>query len=223
MSNPFKEFKKRDWILWIFSLILVVISNINISDGMVIIFIAAMVGVTSLIFAAKGNAWAQVLMIIFSILYGIISYSYRYWGEMITYLGMCMPMAIWSFVIWIKHPSKENRGEVEISKLTKKNIIYLIISMVVVTAFFYIILYKFNTPNIYMSTISVTTSFAAAALTMLRSSYYALAYAMNDIVLIILWIIASMENRMYVPMIINFLVFLINDLYGFVNWKKREI
>ena len=123
MSNPFKEFKKRDWILWIFSLILVVISNINISDGMVIIFIAAMVGVTSLIFAAKGNAWAQVLMIIFSILYGIISYSYRYWGEMITYLGMCMPMAIWSLVIWIKHPSKENRGEVEISKLTKKNII----------------------------------------------------------------------------------------------------
>ena len=74
-----------------------------------------------------------------------------------------------------------------------------------------------------MSTISVTTSFAAAALTMLRSSYYALAYAMNDIVLIILWIIASMENRMYVPMVINFMVFLINDLYGFVNWKKREI
>lgn len=223
MSNPFKEFKKRDWILWIFSLILVVISNINISDGIVIIFIAAMVGVTSLIFAAKGNAWAQVLMIIFSILYGIISYSYRYWGEMITYLGMCMPMAIWSLVIWIKHPSKENRGEVEISKLTKKNIIYLIISTVVVTAIFYIILCKFNTPNIYMSTISVTTSFAAAALTMLRSSYYALAYAMNDIVLIILWIIASMENRMYVPMVINFMVFLINDLYGFVNWKKREI
>lgn len=223
MSNPFKEFKKRDWILWIFSLILVVISNINISDGMVIIFIAAMVGVTSLIFAAKGNAWAQVLMIIFSILYGIISYSYRYWGEMITYLGMCMPMAIWSLVIWIKHPSKENSGEVEINKLTKKNIIYLIISTVVVTAIFYIILYKFNTPNIYMSAISVTTSFAAAALTMLRSSYYALAYAMNDIVLIILWIIASMENRMYVPMVVNFLVFLINDLYGFVNWRKREI
>ena len=80
-----------------------------------------------------------------------------------------------------------------------------------------------NTPNIIFSTISITTSFIAASLTMLRSSYYALGYASNDIVLIILWILASKENPIYIPVVVNFSIFLFNDMYGFVSWKKREL
>lgn len=222
MSNPFKDFKKTDWILWIISLAVVIISNLLIDNGTKLIFFAVIIGVTSLIFAAKGNAWAQILMVAFSIMYGIVSYTFRYWGEMITYLGMCMPMAIWSFITWVMHPSKENKGEVEISILSKKDSIYLSIATLIVTALFYGILCKLNTPNILMSTVSITTSFAAAALTMMRSSYYALAYAMNDIILIVLWVLASLENSMYVPIVVNFSVFLVNDLYGFISWKQRE-
>lgn len=129
-------------------------------------------GATSLILAAKGNVWSQVLMTVFSILYGIISWQFRYWGEMITYLGMTMPMAIWSTITWIKNPS-ENGREVEIQKLTKKHVVMLVISGVAVTTIFGWILWALNTPNIVFSTVSVTTSFFAAALTMLRSSYYA--------------------------------------------------
>ena len=79
-----------------------------------------------------------------------------------------------------------------------------------------------NTPNIVLSTISITTSFLASALTLLRSSYYALGYASNDIVLIVLWILASFKNPVYLPVAFNFMIFLINDLYGFISWKKRE-
>ena len=55
---------------------------------------ASLIGVTSLIFNAKGNPIGQVLMVIFSLLYGIISYTFAYYGEMVTYLGMTMPMAV---------------------------------------------------------------------------------------------------------------------------------
>lgn len=55
---------------------------------------ASLIGVTSLIFNAKGNPMGQVLMVLFSLLYGIISYAFAYYGEMITYLGMTMPMAV---------------------------------------------------------------------------------------------------------------------------------
>ena len=57
-------------------------------------------------------------------------------------------------------------------------------------------------------------------LTVFRSQYYALAYAFNDIVLIILWALATAENIAYLPMIICFVVFLINDSYGFFNWRR---
>ena len=93
---------------------------------------------------------------------------------------------------------------------------------IVVTGAFYFILRWLETPNIVFSTLSVTTSFLAASLTMLRSSYYALGYAANDLVLIVLWGLAAAKDPVYIPVIINFMIFFMNDMYGFISWKKRE-
>ncbi len=98
MNNPIKNFSSKEWVIWLSSLSIVIISNMLSNEIDLLTLIAALVGVTSLIFAAKGNVWAQILMIIFCILYGIISWRFRYFGEMITYLGMSMPMAIWSTI-----------------------------------------------------------------------------------------------------------------------------
>lgn len=223
MNNPIKMLSKREWIIWMGSLIIVFASNIITTDFDLLTLVAALIGVTSLIFAAKGNVWAQVLMVIFSILYGIISFRFHYWGEMITYLGMTMPMSVWSTITWLKNPSEENGSEVQIQTLNKKHIIGLTISGIFVTGVFYYILKLLDTPNIIFSTISIITSFLATSLTMLRSSYYAIGYAANDIVLIILWVLASLENPAYIPVVVNFSIFFINDMYGFVSWKKREI
>lgn len=223
MNNPIKDLSKKEWMLWIGSLTAVAVSNILSQDSDLLTLAAAMIGITSLIFAAKGNVWAQILMIIFSVLYGIISYRFRYWGEMITYLGMSMPMAVWSAVTWIKNPSGNNGNEVAIRKLNLKSSIILGFFCVIVTGVFYFVLKALNTPNIILSTLSVATSFLAASLTMLRSSYYALGYAANDVVLIILWTLASLENPAYIPVIVNFAIFFFNDMYGFISWRKREL
>ena len=223
MNDPIKTLTKMDRLLWICSLAAVLISNILPGHLNILTLAAALIGVTSLIFAAKGNVWAQILMIIFSILYGIISYKFRYWGEMITYLGMTLPMAVWSTVTWIRNPSADNGSEVEIQRLNRKHIGGLVIFTASVTVVFYYILKSLGTPNMVFSTISVTTSFLAASLTMLRSSYYALGYAANDIVLIVLWILASLKDPAYIPVVVNFSIFFLNDMYGFISWKKREI
>lgn len=202
-------------------MIVVLGANIMSPEFDMVVMIAALIGVTSLIFAAKGNVWSQILIIVFSILYGIISFRFRYWGEMVTYLGMTLPMAVWSTVTWIKNPS-ETEGEVKISTITRQKWVLLLVLTIVVTCLFYFILRFFNTPNLAVSTLSVTTSFLAASLTILRSPYFALCYAMNDLVLIVLWILATMKNPVYFPVIINFAIFFINDIYGFVNWRKRE-
>lgn len=222
MNNLIKNLTMKEWIIWVGSLAVVIGSNIIPGDLDWLTLVAALVGVTSLFLAAKGNVWAQVLMIVFSILYGIISWRFHYWGEMITYLGMSMPMAIWSTITWARNSSEENGNEVAIQKLNWKHAIVLIFLCVIVTGGFYYILWVLDTPNILFSTISIATSFLAASLTMLRSPYYALGYASNDIVLIILWILASLDNLAYIPVVVNFIIFFINDMYGFISWKKRE-
>ena len=221
MSNPIKSLTTKEWCLWIGSLLVVILSNVLAGDIDLLTLTAACVGITSLIFAAKGNVWAQILMIVFSILYAIISWRFRYWGEMITYLGMTMPMAIWSTITWIKNPAA-NGKEVAIQKLKPKHILGIVVFGAATTYIFYLILDALHTPNMVFSTISITTSFLAATLTMLRSSYYALGYASNDIVLIVLWTLAAMENPGYIPVVVNFVIFFFNDMYGFLCWKRRE-
>lgn len=183
---------------------------------------ASLIGVTSLIFAAKGNPLSQALMIVFSILYGIISYTFDYYGEMITYLGMTGPMAAFALVSWLKNPYKGKKSEVRVNRISGKEVIFMLFLTAAVTAVFYFILEYFGTANIIPSTLSVTTSFIAVYLTFRRSAYYALAYAANDIVLIILWILAALTDISYVSVIICFAMFLINDVYGFISWKKMS-
>ena len=222
MQNPWKELSVKEWWLWSISMLIVTVSNLVGGSFDVLTLAATWVGITSLIFAAKGNVWAQFLMIAFSILYGIISFRFRYWGEMITYLGMTLPMAVWSAVTWLRNPSAGSKREVAIRKLEKKHFLFLLVLSIVVTGAFYFILRWLETPNIVFSTLSVTTSFLAASLTMLRSSYYALGYAANDLVLIVLWGLAAAKDPVYIPVIINFMIFFMNDMYGFISWKKRE-
>jgi len=218
-------FTLTERLLWLCSCIAIITVFIIFDRERFLTLTASLIGVTSLIFSAKGNPAGLVLMVIFSIIYGIISFSFAYYGEMITYLCMTMPMSAYALICWLKNPYGDNRAEVRISSLGKTDFVILPITTLIVTVAFYFILAALDTTNVIPSTISVTTSFVAIYLTARRSPFFALAYASNDIVLIILWILAAMENSSYVSVVICFAVFLINDLYGFINWnrmKKRQ-
>lgn len=209
-------------LLWGISSLTIIVSFLIFDRESWITLAASLIGVTSLIFNAKGNPLGPLLIIIFSVFYGYISYTFRYFGEMITYLGMSAPMAVFALISWLKNPYKGNKAQVTVKDLSKKEAVFMFALTAVVTAVFYFILDALNTANMIPSTISVTTSFLAVYLTFRRSEYYALAYAANDIVLIVLWTMATMTDISYVSVIICFVIFLVNDLYGFINWKRMK-
>lgn len=215
-------FSKTEIILWCTSTVLIIASFILFDRESYLTLTASLIGVTSLIFNAKGNPSGQLLMVIFSLLYAVISYEFTYYGEMITYLGMTAPMAVLAFIMWLKNPYKGKKSEVAVNHLKIKEIIFMLALTALVTFVFYFILAHFNTANIVPSIVSVATSFAAVYLTFRRSAYYAVAYAANDAVLIILWTLAAFDNIAYISVVICFVVFLINDLYGFISWKKMQ-
>ncbi|MBQ3085079.1 MAG: nicotinamide mononucleotide transporter [Clostridia bacterium] len=215
-------FLKRELALWSGSVLLILIAFFGFDRENYMTLTASLIGVTSLIFNAKGNPFGQLLMIVFSALYGIISYSFAYYGEMITYLGMTAPMALFALISWLKNPYRGNRAEVAVGKLKKGEIGWMLALTAAVTVAFYFILDAFRTANLLPSTLSVTTSFIAAYLTFRRNPWFALAYAANDVVLIVLWVMAAMEELSYLSVIVCFVVFLFNDIYGYINWKKMQ-
>lgn len=216
----FNYFKKEEIILWCSSVILILGSFAVFDRTNYLTLAASVIGVTSLIFNAKGNPFGQFLMILFSMMYGVISFKFSYYGEMLTYLGMTAPMAVVALVSWMKNPYQGNKAEVKVNDLKKKEYFFLGILAAFVTLLFYFVLKYFNTANIVPSTVSVTTSFTAVYLTFRRSPYYAIGYAANDIVLIVLWVLAAFENHAYFSVVVCFAAFLVNDIYGYLSWRE---
>ena len=223
MIKRIKEyFSKSEIMLWSISTLLVLTSFFVFDRSSYLTLCASLIGVTYLIFNAKGNPVGQVLVIIFSLLYGIISYKFSYFGEMVTYLGMTMPMAVFALISWLRNPFNGNRAEVRVNSISKSETVFMFVLATIVTIVFYFILQMFHTANIIPSTLSVTTSFIAVYLTYRRSPFYAIAYSANDIVLIILWIMASITDTRYISVVVCFAVFLVNDIYSFFSWQKMK-
>lgn len=213
-------FSKVEIVLWCFSTTSIIVSFCIFDKANYSTLLATILGITSIILNAKGNPLGQLLMIIFSFFYGIISYQTNYYGEMITYLGMTMPMAVFSLISWLKNPYNENKLEVKINYISRRETVFMLNLTVLITIIFYFILNTLNTANMIPSTLSVTTSFIAVYLTFRRNPYFSIAYAANDIILIILWSMMTTKDITYFSVVICFVAFLINDIYGYINWCK---
>ena len=110
----------------------------------------------------------------------------------------------------------------KVNRVKAKEYVFMGVLTIAVTAVFYFILQALGTSNLVISTLSISTSFIPAYLTFRRRPYYALGYAANDVVLMVLWMVASFENSAYLPVTVCFTAFLVNDLYGFICWRKMQ-
>ncbi|EHI68676.1 nicotinamide mononucleotide transporter [Streptococcus ictaluri 707-05] len=137
-----------------------------------------------------------------------------------TYTLMTLPMAVFSLYTWLNNPFEGNKSQVSISRLEASDWLRLALLTSGVTFVFYFILAYFNTAYLLVSTFSVASSFAAVYLSYRRSPFFALAYVLNDVILILLWLYAAQTDISQYALVICFSTFLINDIHTFINWLK---
>ena len=222
MKRILNYFSAVELCIWGCSVFAILFSFFFFGQTGYLSLVGSLIGITSLIFCAKGNPIGMALGIVFCVIYSIISFSYSYYGEVITYLGMTMPMSVLSLVAWLRHPHKQNHAQVKVGEVRGREYLLMGLLTVGVTVGFYFILRAFGTANLIPSTISVATSFTAVYLCFRRSPYYALCYGVNDIVLIVLWALAARDDLSYLSVVINFAAFLASDIYAFINWRRMK-
>ncbi len=211
-----------DISVWCLSVALVVVSYFISANPNILNTITSVIGVSALIFVAKGQVLGQLLLAVFALLYGTVSLFQSYYGETAICLFLSLPLAAFAIITWYKNPYDES-GEVKISRIGLKQWLTLLPLTALVSVAFYFILSALGTASPVWSTISVATSFLAAGLTVLRSPFFALGYVANDVILIILWTIASLKDPSCISMVVCFFAFLINDSYSFLCWRRRKI
>lgn len=218
----YNYFSRCEWCLWLISLLTIVTNHFLFGESNLLTLTASLIGATSLIFSAKGNPIGQGLMIIFSVIYAYLSLINHYYGEVITYFFLNLPLAIISLLTWLNHPFRSRKSQVLISRLSIKDIYSVSFLTFLVTICFYFILGTLHTSFLLMSTLSITTSFLATLLTYKRSPYFALVFSLNDLVLMSLWMFEADKDPSHYSIVICFLIFLVNDVYTFVNWIKLQ-
>ena len=223
MKNFFKNWNLFEKMFLISSLLVITICFLFTNDKSIITLLTSIFGILTVLCGAKGLIVAPIINIIYNVVYTIISISEHYYGEAIIYIFLMMPINIITIVSWLKNKSKENKNIVKVNKIKTKEYICLFITTILLTIGFYFLLKVLNTNELIISTISLVTSIIASYLMLRRSSNYAIVYILNDIILITLWSISVKNNgAKYIPIVITFIVFFINDIYGFISWKKRE-
>ena len=217
----FKDWTNFEKVLLFGSIVIVGLVGILFKSDLLTIS-CSIVGIITALLLAKGKNLGQVFGLLITILYSIVSFKNKYYGEVLIYALLMLPMYIIGIITWINHKN-EKTNSVEINTINKKE--WIIVSIVFVGVFIciYCLLKAFNTNELVVSTISVLASLFAVYLQIRRSKYSFSFYMVNDIILMFLWGMPVVRGSYILfPMLLNPTINLINDAYGFYNWKKTE-
>ena len=182
----------------------------------------SIIGINTALLLAKGKNLGQLMGILITLLYSILSFKNKYYGEVLIYVFLMLPMFVVGTFSWIKHQNKKTNS-VEINNIKAKE--WIIVSIIFIGVFIgiYYVLKAFNTNELIVSTASVLASLFAVYLQVRRSKYSFSFYIVNDIILFILWGTPVFKgNYTLIPMLLNPVFNFINDLYGFYYWRKTE-
>ncbi len=219
--NLLKDWNKFEKILLFGGITLVaIVAFIFKTDKLTTI--CSIVGISTALLQAKGKSLGQVFGLLISILYSIVSFQNKFYGEVSLYLFLILPMYVASVISWYRHPNKTTNS-VDINRISKNEWSAIGISSIFITAGIYFLLKSFNTNELIVSTISVVTNLFAIYLQFRRSRFSFYFYIINDVVRIVLWgIPVILGNMLLIPMVFYPVINLINDSYGVHNWKKLE-
>ena len=212
---------KFEQILLIGSIIIVSFIGIIYKSDLLTIS-CSIVGIITALLLVKGKNLGQIFGVLITILYSIVSFKNKFYGEVIIYIGLMLPMYIAGIVSWMRHQNKFTNS-VEINKISNKEWTIILIVTIIIFIAVYFLLKVFNTKELLVSTFSVIASIFAIYLQTRRSRFSFYFYVINDLILIILWGIPVISgNFLLIPMVFNPIINLINDSYGIINWKKIE-
>lgn len=180
-------------------------------------------GLSCVLFAAKGKIIGIFFTWVMIVFYSILSYKNKYYGEVFINLCMMFPMTIIQLISWLKNLGKDY--VVKVNSITKKEIIIVCSAAALAFVAFYFILRALNTSQLIFSTISIVTSVLATYFQSRRSKYGFLAFLVNDAVLCVLWLFATLEDIKNVAMLTAIALYVVSDIYGFISWgilQKRQ-
>lgn len=219
--NKVREYFK-DWTLWeklwlgMFTLIIIGLS-IYWQDKLMGV-ICSLTGIWCVVLVAKGrisNYWVGIVNII---LYAIISYGYKYYGEVMLNAFYFLPMQFVGAYIWIKNKKSGTKDNVIVKFLTnKQRVLWSIISILGIIGYG-LVLKHLGGSLPFIDSMSTVLSIIAMILMAWRFMEQWILWIVVDVVTIILWFAVMVNGGNDISILLMWVAYLINAVYGMSNW-----
>lgn len=212
----------NDWTMFekvwlVLSTITMITLSIIWKDSMMAL-ISGVTGIIGVVLCAKGKVSTYFYATVNVALYAWICFQNGLYGEVMLNTLYFIPMNILGFILWNK--KKDDDGNVEAKALTKKQLVLLAISLVLAIVLYYQLLKSLGGNLQLIDSITTVTSVVALILQVLRYKEQWLVWILVNIVSILMWVMLLNTPEGSVSMIVMWTAYLINSIYGYINWGK---
>ena len=222
--NLFKEWTwfERIWLL-LFSIVNVFL-YLKWDSGLIGL-ISAMSGMLCVVLVAKGKISNFVFGIVNTATYAYISYGYGLYGESMLNALFYLPTQFIGLWMWQRHRSvnKVRDEDIEIKRLSVKGWA-IVVASVVVGAYAYMhVLMALDAQQVRIDSVAVVMSVVAQILLTLRYAEQWVLWILVNLLSIVLWVVTlSQSGGSDYTMPVMWTAFLINSIYGWINWLKLQ-
>lgn len=191
----------------------VVLAANGLSTYEAINFLAAVSGILSVVYCAKGNKVGFLYGLANVALYSILSMDAKYYGEVMLNVLFYIPTNILAWFNWKKN--EQASGIVKRKSLTLKQDAAIVGGVAVATVAYHFLLVYLGGANTMLDGMSTVLSIVATVLMWRRYAEQWVCWFIVDAVTVVMWALQS-----NVTMTVMWAAYLVNAVYGYIVWRK---
>jgi nicotinamide mononucleotide transporter len=211
---------------WLFTFTLINIYLFFAWSDSLLGLISSISGMLCVVLVAKGKIANYYFGIVQTLTYAYIAYGYGLYGEVMLNALFYFPVQFIGIYMWKKNKTEHGvKGEdVIISSLTKKGWFYTVLSILILTIGYGFFLKFLGGNLVWTDSATNVLSIAAQILMLKRYTEQWLLWISVNVLSIFLWLGALIsQGGNDFSMLVMWSAFLVNSIYGYVNWRKLSI
>lgn len=182
--------------------------------------ISAITGVAYVVCNGKGKRCAFIFGMVNSLLYAIISYKARFYGEVMLNAFYYFPMQFYGIYVWSKNMNVETHEVYKKEmKFTGKMALFMIV--IILTAIYGFIMKCMGGMLPFVDALSTVVSVVAMVVSIKMYIEQWILWFIVDAVTVVMWLFAYINGNDSISTLIMWIIYLVNAVVMYVKWSKE--
>ena len=182
--------------------------------------ISAVTGVACVVSTGKGKPGAYLFGTVNVVLYAIISWQAKYYGEVMLNLLYYLPMEFYGFYVWSRHMNAETH-EVEKKQMSVRGRLLLSLAVTLGTVAYGFILKLLGGELPFFDAMSTVISVAAMIISVKMYYEQWVLWIIVDAVTVFMWGLAFARGNDSIATLLMWIVYLGNAVIMYIKWAKE--